>query len=116
MDTQRNLLIAGLLFVSFLLYQQWQIDNAPQQPQPTEQVASTVSGDIPASSATMPQASGTIQAQRKTITVVTDLLQLSIDTRGGDIVESTLLTYPVEMDAPENFKLLEQQPHYTFIA
>jgi YidC/Oxa1 family membrane protein insertase len=116
MESQRNLLIAGLLFVSFLLYQQWQIDNAPQQPQPIEQATSTVNQDIPASSTMMPQNQQNIQAQRKTITVVTDLLQLSIDTLGGDIVESTLLDYPVEMQSPDNFKLLEQLPNYTFVA
>lgn len=116
MESQRNLLIAGLLFVSFLLYQQWQIDNAPQQPQPTAQTAGTVNEDIPASSAIMPQTRQNIQAQRKTITVVTDLLQISIDTLGGDIVESTLLAYPVEMESPDNLKLLEQLPNYTFVA
>jgi len=116
MESQRNLLIAGLLFVSFLLYQQWQIDNAPQQPQSIEQTANTVNADIPASSTVLAQSQPNAQTQRKKITVVTDLLTIAIDTLGGDIVESTLMAYPVEMGSADNLKLLEQLPNYTFIA
>jgi len=116
MESQRNLLIAGLLFVSFLLYQQWQIDNAPQQPQSIEQTVNTVDADIPASSTVLAQSQPNAQTQRKTITVVTDLLEIAIDTLGGDIVESTLMAYPVEMDSPDNLRLLEQLPNYSFVA
>ena len=116
MESQRNLLIAGLLFVSFLLYQQWQIDNAPQQPQSIEQTANTVNADIPASSTVLAQSQPNAQTQRKTITVVTDLLTIAIDTLGGDIVESSLMAYPVEMGSADSLKLLEQLPNYTFVA
>jgi YidC/Oxa1 family membrane protein insertase len=116
MESQRNLLIAGLLFVSFLLYQQWQIDSAPQQPQTIAQTANTANADIPASSTALPLSQPNDQAQRKTITVVTDLLEISIDTLGGDIVESTLTAYPVEMGSDVNLKLLEQLPNFTFVA
>ena len=116
MESQRNLLIAGLLFVSFLLYQQWQIDNAPQQPQITEQAINTVNQDIPASSTAVMQNQLNSQAQRKVVTVVTDLLEISIDTLGGDIVKSALLAYPLEMGSADNLQLLEQLPNYTFVA
>ncbi|MFT6256110.1 MAG: YidC/Oxa1 family membrane protein insertase, partial [Cellvibrionaceae bacterium] len=29
MESQRNILLIGLLFVSFLMWQQWQTDKAP---------------------------------------------------------------------------------------
>ena len=115
MESQRSLLIAGLLFVSFLLYQQWGIDNAPQQPPEIEQSITTAAQDIPTSSAVATHAINKT-TEHQTITVVTDLIQLSIDTLGGDIVESSLLAYPVEMDSIDNLKLLEQLPNYTFVA
>ena len=115
MESQRSLLIAGLLFVSFLLYQQWGIDNAPQQPPEIEQSITTAAQDIPTSSAVATHAINKT-TEHQTITVVTDLIQLSIDTLGGDIVESSLLAYPVEMDSVDNLKLLEQLPNYTFVA
>lgn len=115
MESQRSLLIAGLLFVSFLLYQQWGIDNAPQQPQKIEQSINTTAQDIPASSA-VASSSVNSNTQHQTITVVTDLIQLTIDTLGGDIVESSLLAYPKEMHSADNFKLLEQLSDYTFVA
>lgn len=120
MESLRNILIIGLCFVSFLLYNQWQEDNKPVQP--TTQTAlnngpSAIANDfVPASTAVATQADLNPQSDRQIITVTTDLIQLSIDTLGGDIVESTLLTYPIELDGVENFKLLEKLPNYTFVA
>ena len=38
MDSRRSLLVLALLFISFLVYQQWQLDkNPPVQQQTTEQ-------------------------------------------------------------------------------
>lgn len=78
MESQRNLLLIGLLFVSFLLWQQWESDKAPK-PAPTT-VAQTEhfvpeagqTGDIPQVSE---QANAT--AARKLITVSSDVLKLT---------------------------------------
>ena len=35
MDSRRSLLVLALIFISFLVYQQWQLDKNPQMP--TEQ-------------------------------------------------------------------------------
>ena len=116
MESQRNLLIVALLFISFLLFQQWQIDNAPA-PTPEEQTATTtVDADIPASTAVAAPVLETASTDRQVITVVTDTLELAIDTLGGDIVESSLLQYPVELNGVENLKLLEQRNNFTFVA
>jgi len=120
MESLRNILLIGLCFVTFLLYNQWQEDNKPVQP--TTQTALTnspsdIANDfVPASTAVATQADLNPQADRQIITVTTDLIKLSIDTLGGDIVESTLLSYPVKLDSVEDFKLLEQLPNYTFVA
>lgn len=120
MESQRNILILGLCFISFLLYNQWQDANEPVQPitQTTTVDAPTASTNdfVPTSTAVASQADLNPQSDRQIITVTTDLIQLSIDTLGGDIVESTLLDYPIEMDGAENLKLLEKLPNYTFVA
>ncbi|NRA59435.1 MAG: membrane protein insertase YidC [Psychrobium sp.] len=120
MESQRNLLIVGLLFVSFLLYTEWQTAQNPV-PQQIEQnltknaIANT---DVPASSNATVQGQGIVTAQQNSqlVTVSTDLIKLTIDTLGGDIVESELLEYPVELNGVENLRLLEQQQNFTFVA
>jgi len=120
MESLRNILMIGLCFVSFLLYNQWQEDNKPVQPTTQTALASAPSAIdndfVPTSTAVATQADLNPQSDRQIITVTTDLIKLSIDTLGGDIVESTLLTYPVELNGVEDFKLLEKLPNYTFVA
>ena len=73
MDSQRNLLLIALLFVSFMIWQAWQTDNAPQPvAQTTQQTSNTATGD--AASSAVP-ASG----QGKLITVNTDVLSLTTE-------------------------------------
>ena len=45
MDSQRNILLIALLFVSFLLFQQWNMDSAPQTQGVEQQV--NINGDVP---------------------------------------------------------------------
>jgi len=116
MESQRNLLIVGLLFLSFLLFQQWQTDNAPAPTQVEQTATNSANADIPSSTAVAAPVSSNTSADRQIITVATDLIQLSIDTLGGDIVESELLQYPVVIDGVVNLKLLEQRPNFTFVA
>jgi len=116
MESQRNILIVALLFISFLLYQQWQIDNAPAPIQEQQTATTAVNADIPASTAMVAPIVDTALAERQIIRVVTDTIELAIDTLGGDIVESTLLKYPTELNGTESLKLLEQRTNYTFVA
>lgn len=120
MESQRNILIVGLLFISFLLFMEWQDANKP--PQPATQTTAVTNNTamtndlVPASTAVASQADLNPQMDRQIITISSDLLKLSIDTLGGDIVESSLLDYPVKMDGVENLRLLEKLPNYTFVA
>ena len=120
MESIRNILIIGLAFVSFLLFTQWQENDKQVQPitQTTSANApSAIANDfVPASTAVANQVDLNPQSDRQIITVTTDLIQLSIDTLGGDIVKSTLLTYPVELNGVENLNLLEKLSNYTFVA
>ncbi|MEY8712503.1 membrane protein insertase YidC [Mangrovibacter phragmitis] len=108
MDSQRNLLIIALLFVSFMIWQAWEQDNAPQTQQ-TTQTTTTAAGSaadqgVPAS------------GQGKLITVKTDVLSLTINTRGGDVEQALLLTYPKELGSNEPFQLLETTPDFIYQA
>ncbi len=91
MDSQRNILLIALALVSFLLFQQWQVAKNPA-PQAATQAQS--SSALPAPSfADELDPSPAQQASAKLITVTTDVLTLSIDTVGGDVV--TAETEPV---------------------
>lgn len=113
----RSLLVMGLFLVSFLIFTQWQQDTNPNaQAQQQAQVAATASnGDVPASSnATNVVTEST--AKGKTITVQSDVLRLTIDTLGGDVIESDLLAYNSELNLNTPFKLLEDNGKVTYIA
>jgi len=117
MESQRNLFIVALLFISFLLFQQWQEDNAPAPTlEQQSATATTVNADIPSSTSVPAPMLETTSVDRQIVTVVTDTIELSIDTLGGDIVESKLLSYPTELDGSVSLKLLEQRTNYTFVA
>jgi len=109
MDSQRNLLIIALLFVSFMIFQAWEQDKNPQPQQQVTQTTTTAAGSaadqgVPAS------------GQGKLITVKTDVLELTINTRGGDVEQAQLVTYPKELGSNEPFQLLETTPQFIYQA
>ena len=92
MESQRNLLVIGLLVVSFLLWQQWNADKAPK-PQ-TVAVTQTDSSVPAASNATDVPGEKAQTSTRKLIKLSSDQLELLVDTQGGDIVDAKLLQLP----------------------
>ncbi|EMH4165098.1 membrane protein insertase YidC [Pluralibacter gergoviae] len=109
MDSQRNLLVIALLFVSFMIWQAWEQDKNPQPQQQTTQTTTTAAGSaadqgVPAS------------GQGKLITVKTDVLELTINTRGGDVEQAHLLAYPKELGSNQPFQLLETTPEFIYQA
>ena len=110
MDSQRNLFLIALLFVSFMIWQAWQTDHAPQAAnQTTQQTANTATGD--AANQAVPGS-----GQGKLITVNTDVLSLTINTRGGDIEQALLTQYPVALKSTAPFQLLETTPSFVYQA
>lgn len=106
MDSQRNLLLITLLFVSFLIWQAWETDHNPQATvQATSQTTNNAVGDT-ASAA----------EQGNQITVKTDVLSLTINTRGGDIDQAHLLSYPDKLGSSTPFQLLETAPDFIYQA
>ncbi|KLN65236.1 membrane protein insertase YidC [Vibrio sp. VPAP30] len=114
MDSQRNILLIALALVSFLLFQQWQVAKNPT-PQPVEQAQSSSTLPAPSFADELDPAPAQ-QASAKTITVTTDVLTLSIDTVGGDVIHADLNQYSNELDSADPFVLLKNEAGHQFIA
>ncbi|MDW2024419.1 MULTISPECIES: membrane protein insertase YidC [unclassified Vibrio] len=115
MDSQRNILLIGLALVSFLLFQQWQVAKNPE-PQAVEQAQSSSTLPAPSFADELDPVPGQQQASAKTITATTDVLTLSIDTVGGDVVHANLNEYSAELDSSDSFVLLKDAQGHQFIA
>ncbi|WP_144211740.1 membrane protein insertase YidC [Shewanella donghaensis] len=118
MESQRNLMLIALLFVSFLMWQAWQDDQAPQPvaaqtTSQTSNAASPIASDVPDADAGMPVQ---LPATQNLISVKTDQLDIKIDPVGGDIVYAALVEHKVEIDSTESFVLLEQTGSYNYIS
>jgi len=139
MDIKRTMLIAMLAVVTYLMVLQWNQDYggaalppvasaqsgahlppAGDLPNSPAQNPSATSGDLPtieaspteasAIAATKPASSGLIQVQ-------TDVFNLAIDPRGGDIVQLTLPQYPRRQDRPDvPFQLFDNGNERTYLA
>jgi YidC/Oxa1 family membrane protein insertase len=137
MDTLRNMLLAGLGLMVFLIYMAWQEDygarpsagagtpvqvsgsdesGAPPAPAPGDERPEAPREALPAAApAPAPQAAGLPSGRR--IRVVTDLLDLEIDTVGGDLRRVDLPAYPVEASQPDvPFRLMYDEGQHLYIA
>ena len=111
MESQRSFLFIALMVVTYLLFNQWQTDNAPiiEQPAVSQQtMPSNTNGDfVPESSATATSISNETKVVNATVISVTnDVLALKIDTNGGDIVEAKLLKFDTEQGNGIPFTIL----------
>jgi len=103
MENQKTLLYFTLFFIAYLLWAEWQKDYGPK-PEATVAVESAQQTITPVESG-VPQAvtvPGTVSTAQSTalatgqkIKVVTDVLEVEIDTRGGDIRKAILRKYAV---------------------
>ena len=130
MESQRNLLLLALLFVSFLLYQAWEVEQNPQVvTQTTEQATTTNnassvpltsnhSADVPTASNSKENAADvpTQKDTGKLVVLENDTLRLAISLTGGDVVSAELLKHSDELDSDTPFKLLQRSDDFTYIA
>jgi YidC/Oxa1 family membrane protein insertase len=130
MDYKRNLLLAGLAVVSYLLLLAWNKDYPVQAEAPTTNaIAQNIgaTGDAAVNnSSDLPQVPTTpaIAATPATaapiapqvITVETPLQRIAIDTLGGDIVGLALPEYPTSLETPNTPFQLLQNANGLFIA
>lgn len=94
MNQTRTFLMFALLAVAYLLWQAWEQDYGPKPANESATSSATTTGNnVPGAAPAI--ASGSAEGTAQLITVTTDVLRLTIDTRGGSIVRSELLDYPV---------------------
>jgi len=120
MDNTRLFLWLALLAMLWLNYDAWVRDRAPAQTArippaaettlPQDDVPDVPSADAPSSDA--PETpSVDAAAPSMPIRVRTDVLDIVIDTQGGDLVRADLLEYPVHKDRPDELvRLLDFTP------
>ncbi|MDG4557293.1 MAG: membrane protein insertase YidC [Candidatus Contendobacter sp.] len=132
MENQRLLLFAALMFVVFLLWQNWLEFQAMKHPPPTPPpvatappgtlgptAPATVPGqDVPtvAPAATAPPGAQALGGGQR-VRVTTDLFEAEIDTVGGDLRRVGLRTYPESVEHRDQpFQLLKDSGADFFIA
>lgn len=130
MDVQRIILIAALGIISYMLVLQWNEDYSTQ-PATVAQVESvsaygtapTESNDLPktdAASDTTADVPGTAATaapqQEQLIKVTTDVLEVLIDRKGGDIIQVALPEYKAALGVEQPFVLLEQNGNRTYVS
>ncbi|MCP3672004.1 MAG: membrane protein insertase YidC [Gammaproteobacteria bacterium] len=139
MDNLRLILVFALVLVSLLLWQAWQEDYGPASvaatatgAQPQQLTATPVttgsgetavpniqvtSGNTSQVKAEMPAAATATTSSGASISVLTDLFRLDIDTKGGTIKNMFLMAYPLTLENPdEKFQLMRDQSPGLFIA
>ena len=111
MESQRSLLFIALMVVTYLLFSQWQLENAPVAEQTSiqqSQTDSTISDDfVPESSESKIASVKTTDISAKLITVVTETFTLKINSQGGDIVEVELHEYDIEQGNDVPFTIMQ---------
>ncbi|MFN4055288.1 MAG: membrane protein insertase YidC [Alishewanella aestuarii] len=121
MDSQRSFLIIALAIVSFFLWQEWQKDYGPKPAVPQVQQQQQAAADSSSASLFVDSNEGPRQtAQPETtarrVKVRTDVLELEIDTRGGDIVGLTLPQYALTKGSAEPYVLMRQLGGFEYVA
>lgn len=135
MESQRSLLVIGLLLVSYLLWVEYQDAYGPKpatlpvqqttasQGIPSVSVAdgeipsnssvpalgNDTASDVPVSQDVMPQVRPLETNSDRFITVTTDTLDITIDLVGGDVVRADLVKYPITQGADDSYQLLKPE-------
>ena len=122
MESLRSFLVIALALVSFLLWQQWQVDYGPKpviatQTTPATQTTGT-SADLQLSgaNAATPTAAIPTASAVQLVEVKTDVLTVKINTQGGDIVGLELPGFTVSQENPSSYQLMRQLNGFEYVA
>lgn len=102
MNQTRTFLLFALLAVAYFLWMDWQQDYSPHPPAQAASAAahgdtgtpSINNGTVPTVDGGQPADNTIATHEGSLVTIRTDLLQLVLDTHGGNIVRSSLLNFP----------------------
>ncbi len=113
MGNQRILLYFTLFFIVYMIWAQWQIEYGPK-PEPVVAGQSVQSNGNVLSSEDIPQAVNMTGGEpsispvvkdaviSERIKVITDVIEIEIDTKGGDVIRVVLRDYSVTAAKPED--------------
>src|SRR3990167_2019146 len=127
LDYLRVALYAALIFLGVILYQAWNKDHPKQEVNQVQTSATTASTYIPQVAPPAPMENATAPLSQPTpslpsdsmgqlIHVMTDTLNVTLDTHGGDIVAVKLLKYPEQLDSKTPYLLLNDEAKTRYIA
>ena len=122
MENQRLLLYFTLFFIAYLLWAEWQLDYgpkpervvseaaAPTQQEETEVPEAAVAPDTTA----IVESSKEEQAGSQRISITTNVLEVEIDTKGGDVRKVVLNEYSTTAENPEQKLVLLTDTDFNF--
>lgn len=128
LDYLRMALYAALIALGILLFQAWEKDHPAPLPSATQTESMPAGRYVPEPAATTqasaeampevpaPSPTAGTPAQGQLVKVTTDLLDVTLDTRGGDILSVKLLTYPDSLGSASPTVLLNDDPKTRYIA
>ncbi|MEK1907648.1 MAG: membrane protein insertase YidC [Pseudomonas sp.] len=131
MDIQRSILLVALAIVSYLMVLQWNQDygqaalpaqtatvaGSPSLSLPDATSTTAASSDLPSAAEASNQPPASAPVSDELIRVKTDVLDLAIDPRGGDIVQLNLSAYPRRQDRPDvPFQLFDNGGERLYLA
>lgn len=115
MESTRIFLFIALVAVSYFLWNAWEAEHQVSQSVAPTLTTPSVPDEtkLPVTSSGKEVATNSIA---RLITVKTDLLDVVINTQGGDIVKTSLLKYPKVLKSSEPYVLLNNDPNSIYIA
>lgn len=127
MDFQRVILVAALAIISYMLVLQWNADYGQPaiESQPvasSSAYSSSADSELPQTSAPsnnadLPgNAAAVASTSAQLIRVETDVLNVLIDRKGGDIIEVSLPVHKAQLGSDLPFVLLEQSSNRTYVS
>ncbi len=132
MDIQRSILLVALAIVAYLMVLQWNEDygqaalpasasttigGSPADLPETPAAVAHTGADVPTAGETAIAQPSASEASTQLIRLKTDVLELAIDPKGGDIVQLTLPQYPRRQDRPDvPFQLFDNGGERTYLA
>ncbi len=115
MNNRRLILYILLGFVVFSLWSAWQKDYGPKPTQ--QQAAAKAESAIPTLTKPKPTITAAKIPAKRIIHVRTDVLDVVIDTLGGNVISAKLLKYPLDLTIPNiPIQILNPKPDELYIA
>jgi YidC/Oxa1 family membrane protein insertase len=133
MDLQRVLAYILLCLSAVMIWTAWEADHAPKEPaKATQEISSpattashsekgravtSIAPSIPNGKASATPTVDHTLDKGKIITIKTDVMEIQLNTQGGNLVQSKLLDYPEELNQKNNpFVFLNDKAQDTYLA